>query len=72
MSSLINRCSQRFSKEDMAHTEELILSSLNFDMAFSDTAFSLLAGVIDGDKLEDGEKLLGLAVTERDIMKMGD
>ena len=35
MSSLINRCTHRFSKEDMTLTESWILSYFNFDMSFS-------------------------------------
>lgn len=74
MSSLISRCSHRFSKEEMTHTQNIILSFFNFDMSFSEISLSYLSQIIgenNHEKLEDAQKLLGLAVTQRDIMKLG-
>lgn len=74
MSSLINRCTHRFSKEEMAQSESFVLSYFNFDMSFSEISLSYLYLILSPsseEKLEDAQKLLGLAITEREIMKMG-
>ena len=57
MSSLINRCSYKFTKEEMIHTENVVLSFFNFDMSFSEISLSYLTQVLDQcsqDKLDDG------------------
>ena len=55
-----------FTKEDMISVEGWILSFFNFDMSFSEITYSCLAqflGQDNEDKMEDSEKLLGLAIT---------
>ena len=52
MSSLIGRCNTRFSKEDMAQTENLILSFFGYDMSFTDISLSYLAQIL-GKASED-------------------
>ena len=67
MSSLLNRCSNPVSKHELTLIESWILSYFNFDMSFSEISFSYLAkilGPLNEDKMEDSEKLLGLAATE--------
>ena len=66
MSSLLNRCSNPVSKHELTMIESWILSYFNFDMSFSEISFSYLAkilGPMNQDKMQDSEKLLGLAVT---------
>lgn len=46
MSALISKCSQRFSKEEMTHTEGLILSFFNYDMSFSEISLSHLCQIL--------------------------
>lgn len=75
MSALINKCSKTFTKDDMTATEGWILAAFNFDMSFTEISYSYLAqylGKDNEDKMEDSEKLLGLAVSEREIMKAGE
>lgn len=74
MSALINKCSKIFTKDDMTATEGWILAAFNFDMSFTEISYSYLAqylGKENEDKMEDSEKLLGLAVSEREIIKAG-
>ena len=55
-----------FTKEDMIAAEGWILSFFSFDMSFSEISYSYLAqflGPESEDKMEDCEKLLGLAIT---------
>ena len=71
MCTLISRCSSPFNKEELSFIEGWVLSSFNFDMSFTEITYSYLANILSSnmDKLDDSEKLLGLAVTEWDIMK---
>lgn len=43
MTSLIQKCTRTFTKEDMTATEGWILSVFNFDMSFTEISFSYLA-----------------------------
>jgi hypothetical protein len=75
MSTLIQKCSKTISKEDLTAAEGWILEMFNYDMTFPEITFATISKVLGEDnlaKLEDSEKLLGLAVTERDIMKAGE
>ena len=75
MSALISKCSRPVSKEDITSAEAWILAFFDFDMSFPEITYSTLAqtlGKESEDKLEDCEKLLGLAVTEKTIMRFGE
>ena len=75
MSSLLSRCSKPISKHELTLAESWILAYFNFDMSFSEITYSYLAKILSSlheEKLEDCEKLLGLAVTELEIMKLGE
>ena len=57
MSSLISKCSYKFTKEEMTHMENVILSFFNYDMSFSEISLSFLTQILgqsSQDKLEDG------------------
>jgi hypothetical protein len=43
MTSLIQRCTKPFNKEEMSATEGWILSLFSFDMSFTEISFSYLA-----------------------------
>lgn len=75
MSSLLSRCSKPISKHELTLVEGWILQYFNFDMSFSEISYSYLAnilGTLNQDKLDDCEKLLGLAATELEVMKLGE
>jgi len=56
MSSLIQKCTKTFTKEDMIAVEGWILTVFNFDMSFPEITYSTLAQVLgheNQDKMED-------------------
>jgi hypothetical protein len=75
ISVLIQRLTKPLTKDDMIAVEGWILELFNFDMSFGEISYSVLSRVLgdeNKDKMEDSEKLLGLAVTEKEIMKAGE
>jgi hypothetical protein len=69
MVDLSHYCARSFSREEMTNLEGWILSVFGYDMSFPDIAYAILAQALDKESLEKGERLLGLAVGETEIMK---
>lgn len=68
MSSLISKCAHQYTKDELAVMEGNILQYFGYDMCFSEITYSYLSQMLEHEnecKLEDAEKLLGLAVSEK-------
>jgi hypothetical protein len=75
ITALLSRCKNTVTKEEIIAIEARIVSAFDYDIAFPNTTYTLIAnllGQLHRDKMEECEKLLRMVAGNREVYLFGE